>query len=464
MNRRFVITALLGSFLIPAAVSAPAAEEAPPATQDQAAAAAAPAEPASAKFPPDKLDQLVGPIALYPDPLLIQVLIASTYPLEIVEADRWRSQHKELKDDALTKALEGEDWDPSIEGLTQFPDLLKRMSDNLDWTKDLGDAFLAQKNDVLDAVQRMRKLAQDAGTLRTSKQQTVTREVVHNKETIIIQPAEPQVVYVPTYPPTAYGAAAPPPYYPATYGYTGAEMATASLLSFGVGVGVGALISDGCDWDDHDVHVNNNYYGGGGGGGGGGKNNNSNNNVNIDNSKNVTINKNDRSQKTWQHNPEHRRNVGYRDPGTAKRYEGQTTAAARQRQERDTARGFDQSGMAQRPASGSQRPGGGGAGRPPERTAARAPDRGGAGGRPAARPASATTGGRDGAFGGYGDAGATRSASQRGAASRGGQSWAGGGGGGGGGGQGGRGGGGGGGRRGGGGGGGGGRGGGGRRR
>lgn len=227
------------------------------------ASAAAPADAAAqaTPFTADQIDQMIAPIALYPDPLLMQVLMASTYPLEVVEADRWRRSHADLKGDALDKATEAEDWDPSVKGLTHFPDLLKRMSDNLDWTKDLGDAFLAQKNDVFDAVQRMRESAQKAGNLESNKEQTVVVE----KEKIVIQPADPQVVYVPTYPPTVYGPTyAPAPYYPtAVYGYTGAQMATVGLLSFGAGVATGALIAGGCDWGHNDVYVNNNYYGGG---------------------------------------------------------------------------------------------------------------------------------------------------------------------------------------------------------
>jgi hypothetical protein len=459
MNGRFMITGLLGSLLVAGAAAAPAAEEQKPATQDKAAAAAAPAEPPAepepAKLSPEKLDSLVGPIALYPDPLLIQVLIASTYPLEIVEADRWRRQHKDLKDDALIKALEEEDWDPSVEGLTQFPDLLKRMSENLDWTKDIGDAFLSQQKDVLDAVQRMRKLAQQAGSLQTTKEQTVTKEVVNNKETIIIEPAQPETVYVPQYPPQAYGAAAPPPAYPASYGYpaaypmgyTGTDMMMTSMLSFGVGMGVGALISGGCDWDDHDV-----YYGNGGGGG---NKNNSNNNININREKNVdrgdrTVNRGDRGDRgdrggrgggqKWQHNPEHRRNVGYRDPGTAKRFEGQNPQASQRREARDQARGYDGGARGQRPGSPSQRPSASqrpaASQRPSasQRPATSRPGggdggRGGGGGRQTARPTSASAGGRNVAFGGSGNAGSTRAASQRGASSRGGQSWAGSGGG-----------------------------------
>jgi Protein of unknown function (DUF3300) len=422
MNGRLVIAALCGGLL---AFAVPLRTLA----QDTAATE-------SAKFSADRLDQMVGPIALYPDPVLIQVMMASTYPLEVVEADRWRRQNAGLKGDALDKALEEKDWDLSVEGLTQFPDLLKRMSENLDWTKDLGDAFLGQKDDVFAAVQRMRGRAQEAGTLKTSKEQTVTKEVVNNKETIIIQPADPEVVYVPTYPPAAaYGPAyAPPaPYYPAMYpaGY----VATASLLSFGAGVATGALISGGCNWGDNDVYVNNNY---GGGGGGGGNKGNQNANVNIDKSK-TNIKGGDRQK--WEHKSEHRRNVGYRDPGTTKRYEGSDRAAAR---DRESARGYDRGEQGarsgtQRPQQQPGRPAGGGQrpqqqpGRPAGGGATTRPasaDRGGGGGD---RQARATSGGREGSFGGYGGAKSTRQESQRGASSRGGQSYAGGGGGGGGG-------------------------------
>src|SRR5262249_43209509 len=217
MDGRFVIAGLLGGLLLLAApASGLAAEDENAAPAEPQAAAAT--EPQAAKFTSDQLDNLVAPVALYPDSLLMQILIASTYPLEVVEAARWRSQNASLKDDALDKALEQKDWDPSVEGLTHFPDLLKRMSDNLDWTKDVGDAFLDQKDDTLDAVQRMRRAAQEAGSLKSTPQQTVTKEVVNNKETIVVQPADPQVVYAPTYPPTVYGSYAPPaPVDPAAY-------------------------------------------------------------------------------------------------------------------------------------------------------------------------------------------------------------------------------------------------------
>src|SRR5207247_11364805 len=159
--------------------------------------------------------QLVAPIALYSDGLAVQVLIAATYPLEVVEAARWRTKNASLKGEALGQARESQDRDPRVESLTRFPDLLQRMSDNLDWTKDLGDAFLAQKDDVLEAVQRMRAKAYESGALKTTKEQVVTREIVKEKEIIRVEPADPQVVYVPQYSTSAVYGPLPTPAYPA---------------------------------------------------------------------------------------------------------------------------------------------------------------------------------------------------------------------------------------------------------
>src|SRR5207247_7592995 len=128
---------------------------------------------------------------------------------------RWRAKNSTVQGDALDKALESQDWDPSVSSLTRFPDLLQRMSDNLDWTKDLGDAFLEQKDDVLDAVQRMRAKAYESGALKTTKEQVVTREIVKEKEIIRVEPADPQAVHVPQYSPEAVYGAPPTPYYPA---------------------------------------------------------------------------------------------------------------------------------------------------------------------------------------------------------------------------------------------------------
>jgi uncharacterized protein DUF3300 len=461
-----------------------AADEAPPpaAAAPAPAAAAAPAE----TFSSAQLDQLVAPIALYPDALTVQVLMAATYPLEIVEAARWRAKNASLKDSALDDALEKQDWDPSVESLTHFPELLQRMSDNLDWTKDLGDAFLAQKDDVLDAVQRMRAKAYESGALKTTKEQVVTREVVKEtnnveKEIIRVEPADPQVVYVPQYSPTAVYGAYPAPYYPTMMAYPPGYVATASLLSFGAGMAVGAAVWGDCDWGSHDVY-NNNYNNGGGGGG-------KNQNVNINKEKNVDRSRTnvgggrggDRGggRQKWEHNPQHRGGVRYKDQASAKKFGGRDQVAARDRANQGVDRGYDRGGRGGS-ASASQRPAGGQTGTGPGKGGRPGAGQGqggrpgagqGQGGRPGAGPSqqpakrggggasqASTRGGGQGAFGGYESNRSAREASTRGASSRGSSSYAGSGGGGrggGGGGGGGRGGGGGGGGRGGGGGGGG---------
>ena len=150
-------------------------------------------------FSQEQLDQLVAPIALYPDSLLAQIFMASTYPLEVVQAARWVKANKTLKADALTAALEKENWDPSVKSLVNFPQVLDMMNEKLDWTQKMGDAFLAQQKDVMDTVQQLRAKAQAAGNLKTTEQQTVVVE--KETQTIIIQSASPQVVYVPTYNP-----------------------------------------------------------------------------------------------------------------------------------------------------------------------------------------------------------------------------------------------------------------------
>ena len=173
----------------------------------QQSAASQPASPA-AKIPSEQLDSLVAPIALYPDPLLAQVLAASTYPLEIIMLQRWLEKNKNLKDKALADAVAKQPWDPSVQALAALPDVVKRLADDIQWTTDLGNAFLAQQTDVMDAVQRMRKKAQDKGTLKTTEQQKVETKVVENKSVIVIEQANPQVVYVPRMiPVVVYGPA-----------------------------------------------------------------------------------------------------------------------------------------------------------------------------------------------------------------------------------------------------------------
>lgn len=282
-------------------------------------------QPEPPLFKPEELEQLLAPIALYPDSLLAQALMASTYPLEIVQADRWAKQNKDLKGDALTGALEKQSWDPSVKSLVNFPQVLAMMSEKLDWTQKLGDAFLAQQKDVMDSVQQLRKKALDAGSLKTTPEQ----QVVVEKETIVIVPANPQVVYVPTYNPTVvYGTWAYPAYPPAYYyppGYT----AGAALFSFGAGMAVGAAWGyawGNCNWHGGDVDVDIN------------RNTNINNSINRGN----YATQYQGGKGNWQHSPEHRKGVAYRDQATGQKYNRAATNDAVR--SRDDYRGRTDSG------------------------------------------------------------------------------------------------------------------------
>ena len=219
----------------------------------------------AAKIPADQLDSLVAPIALYPDPLLAQTLAASTYPLEIIQLQQWLTKNPGLKDKALADSVAKQPWDPSVQALAALPDVVKRLADDVQWTTDLGNAFLAQQSDVMDAVQRMRKKAQDKGNLESTEQQKVETKVIENKSVIVVEQANPQVVYVPSYDPVVvYGAPFypyPPIYYP-PWGYYASGIA----ISFGVGVIMGAFWSGGwgwgCGWggnNDITINRNNNF-------------------------------------------------------------------------------------------------------------------------------------------------------------------------------------------------------------
>src|SRR5712672_2212076 len=214
-----------------------------------------------AKIPNDQLDSLVAPIALYPDPLLAQVLAASTYPLEIIQLQQWLAQHKDLKDQALASAVEKQAWNPTIQALAPLPDVVKRLADDIKWTTDLGNVVLAQQSDVMDAVQRMRAKAQEKGNLKSNEQMKVETQVVENKQVIVVEQSNPQVVYVPSYDPVAvYGSPVypyPPIYYPPA-GYYAAGMA----ISFGVGIAMGAAWGGGwgwgAGWGNNQININNN--------------------------------------------------------------------------------------------------------------------------------------------------------------------------------------------------------------
>jgi hypothetical protein len=236
-------------------------------------------------FKQEELDQLAAPIALYPDPLVSQILIASTYPLEVVQADRFAKQNTSLKGDALTKALEAQTWDPSVKSLVNFPQVLTMMSEKLDWTQKLGDAFLAQQKAVMDTIQSLRAKAQAAGSLKTTKEQTVIVE----QKIIKIEPASPQVIYVPAYNPTVVYGVWPYPASPPYYYYPPGYVATATAFSFMAGAAVGAAW--GYAWGNCDYHGGNVKY-------------NYNQNININNNINRNVYANQvpaSAQGNWQH-------------------------------------------------------------------------------------------------------------------------------------------------------------------
>ena len=192
---------------------------------------------------PEQLQQLVAPIALYPDSLVAQILAAATYPDQIVVADRWMQQHSQLKGDQLAQEVDKLPWDPSVKALVEFPSVLANMDKNLSWTSSLGDAYINQQQDVMNAVQEMRNRAHQAGNLNSTPQQTVTQQ----GQTIIIEPASPQVVYVPQYDPwLVYG----PPVlaWPGWYGYPGLFVTTPGIF-FGVGFGIGFFGGFGWGWN-----------------------------------------------------------------------------------------------------------------------------------------------------------------------------------------------------------------------
>ena len=263
------------------------------------------------KIPYEMLDSLVAPIALYPDPLLAQILAASTYPLEVIQLQQWLANNKYIKDQALADTVEKQPWDPSVQAMAAFPDVVKMLGDNIAWTTDLGNAFLAQQADVMHAVQRMRAMAQGNGNLKTTPEQTVQVQTVEGGEqAIMIEPADPEMVYVPSYNPTVvFGDATYA--YPTMYYTPSGYYATGAALAFGAGVALGAAWDGhwgyGCKWANGDINLNyNNKYV---------SNSNKNKNVNQGNRPSQQP-----SGGTWQHNPQHRGGAPYANRGTANKY------------------------------------------------------------------------------------------------------------------------------------------------
>jgi hypothetical protein len=262
------------------------------------------AQSAAPAFKPEEIEALVAPIALYPDSLLSQVLMASTYPLEIVQAARWVKANPNVKNEAAVKAVENETWDVSVKSLVAFPQVLEPMSEKLDWTQKLGDAFLADQKSVLDAVQRLRQQAEKTGNLQSTEQQKVIVEQAAPQQTVIkIEPANPQVIYVPAYNPTiVYGAwmyPAYPPFYwpPPPLYYPGGALVRG--FAWGVGVAAAGAMFGGCNWGRGDVNINVNRA------------------TNIDRNFNRT---NVGGGGQWQHDASHRKGVSYRDNASREKY------------------------------------------------------------------------------------------------------------------------------------------------
>jgi uncharacterized membrane protein YgcG len=264
-----------------------------------------------------ELEQLLAPIALYPDSLLSQILMASTYPLEVVQADRWVKANKSLAGDAMAKQLEAQTWDPSVKSLVNFPEQLSLMSEKVDLTIKIGDAFLAQQGDVLATIQVLRNRAQTSGNLKSSEQLVVNVQQAPPAQTTIVQAppqvitiesSSPNVIYVPTYNPTVVYGGWPYPAYPPYYYYPPAYYAARPAWAFGAGVAVGAAWGyawGNCNWGrgDIDIDVNRNY------------------------TRNTSINRSAYSGQlgsgSWQHNPTHRQGAPYRDASTAQRFGGE---------------------------------------------------------------------------------------------------------------------------------------------
>jgi len=316
-------------------------------------------KPSSGTFKPEEIDALVAPIALYPDTLLSQIFMAASYPIEVVQADRWVKANPDLKGDAQAAELEKQSWDPSVKSLVNFPQVLSMMSDKLDWTVKLGDAFIGQQQDVMNAVQKLRAKAHAEGNLKSNDQQTVTVEPsgavatatapsAPAQQIITIQPANPQVIYVPTYNPTVVYGSWPYPYYPPYYYYPPGYVARPGVW-FGAGFACGMAWGyawGNCNWGHHDVDIDIN------------KNINI-NNTHIDRAKYQNqFNRTDANiqgnRSTWQHDASHRQGVAYRDPNTAQRYGGMSSAQASSA--RQEFRGREASGSAFQPTGGVNRP------------------------------------------------------------------------------------------------------------
>jgi hypothetical protein len=296
--RRFQLWAVLGCLYLLSNSGLLSAQQPPP------------IPPPDQTLTPQQLENLVAPIALYPDPLLSQIMVAATYPLEVVQAFQWMQRSPGLTGTALTEAAKQQNWDPSIQALVVFPDVLKRLNDDVTWTTNLGNAFLAQQAEVMDAVQRLRQQAQQAGKLNSTPQEVVSTVPVGGAPAIEIEPADPDVMYVPVYDPVWIWG--PPLYYPYPGWYWPPRPRAGIFFTFGPGIGIGAFFGGGWGgwggwgwhpgWGGHTVIVNNTFI-----------HRYNFNSVHLDQLHGTSV---------WQHDAFHRQGVPYARPELATRYQG----------------------------------------------------------------------------------------------------------------------------------------------
>ena len=330
---RLVLSLVFGSSLFAQGQSAdpqPAPAQAPPATAQSPEPP--PLPPPGQPLTPNQLDGLVAPIALYPDPLISQILVAATYPREVTQALQWLRQHPELKGQALTTAAQQQPWDPSIQALVVFPGVLQRLNQDKMWTTNLGNAFLAQQADVMRAVQRMRRAAKNAGKLATNARMRVVETTDSGEPIIEIVPARPDVLFVPVYNPAWIWG--PPLWYPYPRWFWGPPPVAAGVwFGFGGAVSIGAYFGPGWGgwgawgwhpgWGNNNVVVNNTFIT---------RNNTTNitnvNNTNVNNTNvnNTNINRNVNNNAVWAHDPSHRQGVPYSNNALAQRYHGTSAA------------------------------------------------------------------------------------------------------------------------------------------
>lgn len=333
------LSALLSvALLVPPHALAQAPAPAPAPTQAQASAQ-------STVFKDEELDQMLAPIALYPDALLAQILMASTYPAEVKEAADWSKAHPDTKGDAAIQQVESQSWEPAVKSLVAFPQVLAMMRDKPADVQRLGDAFLADPARVMDRVQFLRSKAKEAGNLASNEQQKVSTQAEASKTVIVIEPTQPQTVYVPVYQPTVvYGTwwyPAYPPYYwpPPAYYYPGGAFVAGVIWGAAI-VGISNGLWGGCNWGRGNVNINVNRY----------------NNINVNN----RISANDNS---FKHNPQGRRDVPYRDNRSREQFGSKGPDGARDREayrgkdNRDADRARAESTLRERgadPAAGRQ--------------------------------------------------------------------------------------------------------------